>query len=850
MKRYLSFLSVLCTLTLSSVQAQQAWHWQNPLPQGNDLEGVHSFSQTTAIAVGSNGTIIKTSDGGCCWDIKNSGTDEWLRDVFFVDDQNGWVAGNNGIILRTTDGGETWIIQNSNPTYTLYSIHFLNITTGWAVGTFGKILKTTDGGSNWITTSFGSNVFSSVFFADESNGWICGWFGSILKTTNGGSSWTPVAVSAIDNFYSLSFSDNLTGVAVGTGYIARTSDGGATWDLVQNAPSLNSVYLLSSGKGWAVGLGRAYAYTDNGGLSWVYEPGNGGYNHLEAVSAADEYSVWMVGEFGDIFKSTGGFFYLEPVSTGTTDYIRDICFVDQNIGWVAGGRANPFEVPTIHKTTNGGIHWIPITLPQDNTLFGIDFVNENTGWAVGAEGLIFKTSDGGSNWSTYLTNNQTWLNDVFFINENTGWVVGSTRALYKTTDAGNTWNAKNSGTVASLWSVFFINENTGWVVGTGGTILKTVNGGEDWENQESGYSTGTWLQDVFFIDENKGWIAGVSGRLLKTENGGNSWTALVVPPSSTYYYSSILFIDESRGWACGSPGTILKTTDGGMTWLQENTIAQYGLNSVFFTDANTGWVAGDGGVILKYGEQIKTGNLSHNALNMSITDFNTTEDVIFAFYQKEYLDYYKLAELEVMLDTILHTSDSDLIITLSHSGITDTLVNRRGGDGDNFFSSRLFDAATNPISSGNAPFTGDFKPESPLRSFLGLDPNGEWKLSIYDGSAGNTGILQAWGLKLYFAGITGAENEPESYRRDFILNQNYPNPFNKYTTISWLQPADAHIILKVYDLTGREVKTLMDCEMAEGNHQVTFDGSYLPEGVYFVRVTTSNILLTKKIVKL
>ena len=844
MKRFLN-LSMMFCLTFSSVQAQQAWYWQNPLPQGNDLESVHSFNQATAIAVGAAGTIIKTTDGGCSWDFKNSGTDEWLRDVFFVDDQIGWVAGNHGIILKTIDGGNTWVIQNSS-TYTLYSIHFINTNTGWAVGTFGKILKTTDGGSSWTVSSFGTNVFSSVFFADENHGWICGWFGSILKTTDGGLTWTPVGVSAIDNFFSLSFSDNLKGVAVGTGYIARTSDGGNTWGLVQFAPSLNSVCLLDNGKGWAVGLDRAYAYTTNGGISWIYEPGNGAYNHLEAVSAADENSVWMVGEHGDIFRSTGTFFYMEPVSTGTTDEIQDISFVDPDNGWVAGGKGNPYPGPTVYKTTNGGIHWTPIILPQDNMLFGIDFINESTGWAVGAEGLIFKTSDGGYNWSVHLTNYQTWLNDVFFINDNTGWVVGSIGAIYKTTDSGITWIAKTSGTNASLWGVFFVNENTGWAVGTDGCIIKTSDGGDSWEPQVCGFNY--IFTDVFFHDENKGWIPMGLGRLLKTTDGGTTWTDQIIAPSTSNGFTSVHFCDQDNGWACGSSGLIMKTNNGGETWTQEETPTQIQFTSVCGTDASTAWVVGPGGVILKYGEALNVGNLSHHNLNKAITDFNTTEDVIFAYYQKEYLDYYKLAEVEVLLDTILHTSDADLIITLSHSGITDTLVNRRGGDGDNFISTRLFDAATNLVSSGSAPFTGEFKPDSPLKSFLGLDPNGEWKLSIYDGTTGNTGVLQAWGLKLYFAGITAVENESELNHGDFILNQNYPNPFNKCTTISWFQPTDAHVLLKVYDFTGREIKTLVDCAQAKGEQKVIFDATGLPAGVYFCQLRANGKIESKKMI--
>ena len=846
MKRYLSFLSVLCALALSSLQAQQAWHWQNPLPQGNDLEGVHSFNQTTAIAVGSTGTIIKTTDGGCGWIFKTSSTNESLRAVFFVNDQVGWVAGNHGIILKTADGGETWIIQNNNPTYTLYSIHFIDVNTGWAVGSSGKILKTTNGGSTWTTTSFGSNVFSSVSFADENYGWICGWFGSILKTTDGGLNWTPVSVSAIDNFYSLSFSDNLKGVAVGTGYIARTTDGGTTWDLVQNAPYLNSVCLHASGKGWAVGLGRAFAFTDNGGLSWVYEPGNGAYNHLQAVSAADEYSVWMVGRFGDIFKSTGGIFYLEPVSTGSTDDMRDICFVDPNVGWVASGKANPFCGPSLYKTTNGGIHWIPIDLPLDNTLFGVEFINENTGWAVGSEGMIYKTTDGGTSWTFHVTNNQTWLNDVFFINESIGWVVGATGAIYKTTDAGNTWISKTSGTNAALWAIHFVNENIGWAVGTEGNIIKTTDGGENWAAQVSGFSF--WLQDVFFFNANRGWIAGGSGRLLKTTDGGTTWTPQLIAPTTMVDFSSVFFLDQNIGWACGSGGLIMKTSDGGLNWVQEEGLSQQGLSEVFFSEVNNGWAVGNGGVILKYGETINTGNLSHHNLNKAITDFNTTEDVIWANYQKEYLDYFKLAEVEVSLDTIIHSSDSDLIITLSHSGITDTLVNRRGGNGDNFIFTRLFDAATNPISSGSAPFTGDFKPDSPLKAFLGLDPNGEWKLRIYDAEAGNSGFLQAWELKLYFAGITGVVNETELRKGDFILNQNYPNPFDKNTIISWEQADWAQVVMKVYNFLGQEISILIDKTMSDGHHEVIFDKAGLPEGVYFYQLRAYDFIETKKMV--
>ncbi len=82
----------------------------------------------------------------------------------------------------------------------------------------------------------------------------------------------------------------------------------------------------------------------------------------------------------------------------------------------------------------------------------------------------------------------------------------------------------------------------------------------------------------------------------------------------------------------------------------------------------------------------------------------------------------------------------------------------------------------------------------------------------------------------------------------FILNQNYPNPFKEITTINWRQPNDGHVVLKVYDFTGRVVKTLVDCEQAKGEHKVKFDASGLSAGVYFYQLKVSGNAETKRMV--
>jgi hypothetical protein len=86
---------------------------------------------------------------------------------------------------------------------------------------------------------------------------------------------------------------------------------------------------------------------------------------------------------------------------------------------------------------------------------------------------------------------------------------------------------------------------------------------------------------------------------------------------------------------------------------------------------------------------------------------------------------------------------------------------------------------------------------------------------------------------------------------EFTLSQNYPNPFNPATTIEFTLPADGHVVLKVYDLTGGEVATLVDQEMAGGVYQrVTFDATRLASGIYFARLVSGSQAVIRKMLLL
>jgi hypothetical protein len=88
------------------------------------------------------------------------------------------------------------------------------------------------------------------------------------------------------------------------------------------------------------------------------------------------------------------------------------------------------------------------------------------------------------------------------------------------------------------------------------------------------------------------------------------------------------------------------------------------------------------------------------------------------------------------------------------------------------------------------------------------------------------------------------ENIPGSFK----LSQNYPNPFNPVTTIEYAIPLISNVDLSVYNILGEHVVTLVSTRQLPGNYPVQFDGSKLPSGLYFYRLSTENFIVTKKLV--
>lgn len=101
-----------------------------------------------------------------------------------------------------------------------------------------------------------------------------------------------------------------------------------------------------------------------------------------------------------------------------------------------------------------------------------------------------------------------------------------------------------------------------------------------------------------------------------------------------------------------------------------------------------------------------------------------------------------------------------------------------------------------------------------------------------------------------FDSILTGINEPGTAIERFRLDQNYPNPFNPSTSIRFFLPRSSRVVLEVFDITGRAVKSLLNGQLEAGEHELSFEGTALPSGTYFYRLQAGEQAITKSMVLL
>ncbi|MCX6159698.1 MAG: YCF48-related protein [Ignavibacteriae bacterium] len=398
------------------------------------------------------------------------------------------------------------------------------------------------------------------------------------------------------------------------------------------------------------------------------------------------------------------------------------------------------------------------------------------------------------------------------------------------------WILQASNTSAHFLNIRFLNKNTGWVSGTNGTIVKTTNGGLNWVVQITNLASKE-IRGLTIVDSNIVYAAGLFDTFLKTTNGGTNWQILRNGPVPTLHsYWSTYFINPNTGWICGTLQTIYKTTNGGLTLDSINVPAGF-MYDIYFRNELEGLACGETAAMFRTTD----GGFSWYTINVPVANQSA--------------DFDKFSFINNNTGFVIGVQNSKLYKT-TNFGITWDSVARIYGMDESYALCFLDENTGFSCGSYNMLYkttNGGYNWRQENTSQFGST----YLHGIHFYNHDTGWVVGAVGRILY----TETGGSPVlsvvsniSNATGFSLGQNYPNPFNPTTKIRFDVangfPIGAFgndkVVLKVYDIMGREVQTLVNESLKPGTYEVSFDGSSLNSGVYFYKLITKGFTETKK----
>ena len=402
------------------------------------------------------------------------------------------------------------------------------------------------------------------------------------------------------------------------------------------------------------------------------------------------------------------------------------------------------------------------------------------------------------------------------------------------------WKKLQSPVNITLRYLSFVDSLTGWAAGEAGTIIRTTDGGNSWEIQNS--TVQTFIMDIFFVDKNLGWaltlkdVFPFTSVILKTTTGGDEWTAEDFPDSSKLI-RTIFFFDSLNGFAGGS--YIAHTSDGGDSWMESdidsNMVSGFPVYKFNFLNRQFGYACG--GRIDVAGVLWRTTN---SGLHWSAQGISADEVFDVFIFDSLYAmtlsgdpeGLYPIADLKTTNAGINWNYEA-----LPFFGLSFTIDFRTYNEGWSA-SGYKFLLTTNRGKTWSEFETPD---SAVVYDLQFLDPRTGY-------AVGENGVI----LKLDPT-LVGVEKE-NHLPTEFTLYQNYPNPFNPITKIKFtLTPSlslregvsegRVRVILKVYDILGNEVATLVNEELSAGEYEVEFSPEssikHPASGIYFYQLQVS-----------
>lgn len=657
------------------------------------------------------------------------------------------------------------------------------------------------------------------------------------KSTDGGYSWSSLSMPALRHAIN-PLDPNVVYGVVGSPlatHVVVSRDAGAIWDtlfsfsqvvsLIRICPQDTAVLYAAADSGIfkSINSGRSWERVFT---RWIREIQIAPSNN-DIVYAADNFGFYNMQR---LYKTTnGGLEWIE---------ITDTSFMNEPINEISVHTTNPHTLylatgdwlkplpGDVHKSTDGGLTWsrkgngLPPRTERFCYPIKVDPARPDS-LIVGTYGFgTFKSTDGAENWNQTTLTHSSILSVYIDPDSSSNMYVGTfDQGILSSNDAGTTWQQLNLGTPWSYNTYAYayrIDRNNRLVryltAGRWG-VFKSTDGGVSWNfsGVPGGFSTLTW--DLALHPGNSDIAyAGQSGfmdrDLYRTTDGGGCWENLHLTNNESAV-QEILFDEQNSSitYVGTSEQGIYKTIDNGQSWFQIN-------NGLLITQPPyfspvEGLVTSEQSTSVLYCAQ------RHGLLKSSTggSNWNLIDSTLrISLPQPIYFDVSLRPNSSVLYAGVKH-----------HLNYSDTLggIFRTTNDGETWMKVAALPYFIEPYS-------------------LTISPSNAYPIYI----ATRYGLFRLTDSLL--VGID--EKKDNEVVTQFTLSQNYPNPFNSQTTIHFQIKNDGWVSLKVYDMIGRKVGTLVNQRMKPGRYKALWDARDLASGVYLYRLKASNFSQTKKMV--
>jgi photosystem II stability/assembly factor-like uncharacterized protein len=758
-------------------------------------------------------------------------TSNQMVGMYFIDDQTGWTVGEYGTILKTSDGGDNWTIQEIPWLFDLSDVHFPTALTGYAIGTDGFIIKTTDGGETWdqLENKYSNNL-NRILFKDEMNGWIIGEKGFILHTINGGSNWSLQNSNTNISLNGIDLIGTNGAIIVGEQEtILMTQNDGQIWQSVDwdssasNTYSFEDVYFADELHGW---IGGGYSFytaliaTTDGGQTWSWVKQSGG-----------SYNQWGTINFDPYLGPLQQVYFYDDMKTG--------------IGLFKACNLRDYgNIP--FKTSDGGRIWscnIRGTYEQYDGRGRFCVLNSNQVICIGFHGDLKFSDNKGGDW--YLSaEEQGWWRDLtigdngqlLLLRSNDLSLVPEIDQFARSSDYGTTWSEfepvfldSNDQELPIYTGPYF---NCGEFVNNRDTLWSFQNVLHDtipyilistdfgYSYKEIGRTNGyfstfltpdTLIYYWFDYDEiaPSVWVPVFDfyysfdrGATVNEFRSTDVWNVFSIEGSSIKAH---YFFNGHKGFLVGTDGNIVFTEDTGQSWENIYSSIVEDLHDITFIDEQTGFVVGDFGRILKTDD---------GGMTWRKTDSGTQENVYCIGFINDHEGWVGTE------NGLRYTKDAGetwqgVPLRYAH-GKYEKLVFDNAGNGYAYTLSSI---------GGHSGYLND--PCSHIQ-FLRIRNNVNG-LDYHDSRKSLPGSI-----KLY---------------------NNYPNPFNATTRIEYYLPQAGIVVLKIYNIQGQLVCTLMNQSLKSGQHSTIWDGrsdkgSMVSSGMYIYQLQCNDQTKNRKLLLL